>query len=314
VKRLGQGVLVFFGGLLIALAAWAELVHAQSAHQPAATSGLGEAKVGHHPADDDHIDDDNDPLRGCTQRRTVLTSVRRVLTGLAMVGVLTLAGCSASTTSSPTTTIHCPSGDAACGLYKPILSTTTSTAPPTSTTTTTIALAAPLALGTSTELSYTEGVGPEAQVVSGRFTITRVWLNATPVAAGSRTTLPELLKQNLHGGPTSLSWVGIDLAVTYTSAMPAALISPTGPGQPYLTFVVNGHGPLVNENAWSLLTLDAVTVSGCPYPFRNGLLTSGTSSGCVAIPVPSGVKVLTVGFDLQPTEGGPVQHVAQWNV
>ncbi len=34
VKRLGQGVLMFLCGLLVALAAWAELAHAQSAHGP----------------------------------------------------------------------------------------------------------------------------------------------------------------------------------------------------------------------------------------------------------------------------------------
>jgi hypothetical protein len=81
-------------------------------------------------------------------------------------------------------------------------------------------------------------------------------------------------------------------------------------------FVVNGHGPLVNETRTSDLARLGlqVGVPGCTYPLASLLNPGTTTSGSVALAVTVGVKVSTIGFDLQPVQGGPVQHVARWKV
>jgi hypothetical protein len=86
-----------------------------------------------------------------------------------------------------------------------------------------------------------------------------------------------------------------------------------GPGSPVLYFVVNGIGPF-SDSPYPLETGFVMGVPGCPFPFASVLKPGMTVSGCVALAVPVGVKVSTVGFDLQPTTGRPVEHVAQWAV
>ena len=114
-------------------------------------------------------------------------------------------------------------------------------------------------------------------------------------------------------------WMGIDLTITNTGQSTIGLGVAGGPGAPALYFVVNGRGALLNEEArpdFLATTGYEMGLSGCPFPFPPATtLAPGTSfSGFVAIAVPVGVKVSTVGFDLQPATGGPVQQVAQWTV
>jgi hypothetical protein len=80
-----------------------------------------------------------------------------------------------------------------------------------------------------------------------------------------------------------------------------------------LYFVVNGIGPF-SDSPYPLETGLVMGVPGCPFPFASVLKPGMTVRGCVALAVPVGVKVSTVGFDLQPTTGRPVEHVAQWAV
>jgi len=112
-------------------------------------------------------------------------------------------------------------------------------------------------------------------------------------------------------------WMGVDLTITNTGQTTIRPGVAGGPGAPTIYFVVNGRGAFLNEKAspdFLPTTGYEMGLSGCPFPFSPGsALAPGASvSGCVAIAVPVGVKVLTVGFDLQPTTGGPVQQVAQW--
>jgi hypothetical protein len=243
-----------------------------------------------------------------------VNSMRRALVGFALVGGLTLAGCSASADSLPTTT-HCPSGTAACGAYRPTLSTTTSTVPPTSTTTT---LPAPLALGTPTELSWGS--------TGGEVAVNRVWMDAIPQhetadsALTGVTTLSGAVRYLLASAhlplDTKLTWVGVDLAITITEGEGIVLGSATGQGQTVLFFVVNGPGSASGTDDSILLESGfEVGVQGCPFPFpplgQGSLRRNQSVSGCVALAVPVGTKISTVGFELAPV-GAPV-HVAQWS-
>ena len=230
-----------------------------------------------------------------------------------------------TTTTTSTTTTPCETGQPGHLVTTPTGEAyTTATAPCTSTTTTTT-LPAPLALGTTTTLTY----GGVNGVVSGQFTVDRVWMNATPEYNAPKnvptdvTTLSEavhylLLNSHLPLGQ-QLMWIGVDLAITNTGNGGVELGFASGPGADALYFVVNGSGPSLNatDDSGLLESGFEMGVPGFVFPFASlsGSLNPGQSiSGCVALAVPVGVKVSTVGFDLQPAAGGPVQHVAQWSV
>lgn len=112
--------------------------------------------------------------------------------------------------------------------------------------------------------------------------------------------------------------MGVDLSITNTGQSPIGLGGAGGQGAPVLYFVVNGRGPSLNETDSSdlLATGFEMGVPGCPFPFppAGSLNPSASVRGCVALAMPVGVKVSTVGFDLQPAAGGPVQQIAQWTV
>lgn len=141
-----------------------------------------------------------------------------------------------------------------------------------------------------------------------------------PGLDGDVTTLSQAVSEFLQGSHLppglKLTWVGVDLAITNTGQQWIAPGGAGGTGAAVFYFVVNGHGPFRNDTPTSTLTQLAlqVGVASCPFPLASLLNPGTTTSGCVALAVPVGVKVSTVGFDLQPVQGGPVQHVAQWNV
>jgi hypothetical protein len=257
---------------------------------------------------------------GC---QTVIVRRIAIVIGLLVTLVGTTAGCSPSQSSLPVCTygnpghlVTTPTGQ----VY------TTATAPCTPTTTTSTTLPPPLSLGTTATLAYGSGDA----TVQGQFTVNRVWTNATPqyvpsgIAPPFGTTLSQAISHLLEGShlpqDEKLAWVGVDLTVTNTGRQWIGLQGAGGPSAPVLTFVVNGHGIWSGDgSSYGLSTSGfAIGVPGCSFPFPpsggGGVLNPGQSlSGCVALAVPAGVTVSTVGFDLQPVTGAPgVQHVAQW--
>ena len=194
----------------------------------------------------------------------------------------------------------------------------TSLPPPCTSTTTTTTLPQALALGTAAVLS---GGGPSGEV-GVRFTVNRVWTNATPLfvpggAIPPGTTLSQEVHQ-IFPKPIPLTWVGIDLTVTNTGQSGPELVSGTGPGAPYLDIVVHGHGADLNELASSGLPSMAfvVGVSGCPFPFVNFQVPPpcASASGCIAIPIPADATLSTAGFSLTFATGGSVPSVALWQL
>jgi hypothetical protein len=204
---------------------------------------------------------------------------------------------------------------------------TTATAPCTPMTTTTTTLPPPLALGTTAALSYSLGAASDSTTVRGEFTIHRLWTNATPVYIGTgivpvKQTLSQAMDQLLHGTHFSpeqrLKWIGVDLTIQNTGSTLMGLVPGGGGlGAPAFFFVINGHGGLSDNSDISALSGSGyeVGVSGCPFPFPSSqALSPGESvSGCVALAVPAGVKVSTVGFDIQPVGLFP-RNIAQWTI
>ena len=155
---------------------------------------------------------------------------------------------------------------------------TTATAPctPPSTTTTTLPTAVPM--GTAVALSYSYGDGEGA---SGSFTISRIWMNATPQfdATGivpPGTTFSSALSRLLQGSHLppgqQLMWIGVDLTVTNTGQTSIGLGETGGPGPPAIYFVVNGRGPTLADDTDSSDLSSAsgfeMGVPGCPSPFH----------------------------------------------
>jgi hypothetical protein len=220
----------------------------------------------------------------------------RWIIAVSFCGVLLLPGCS-SPSAGPTT--HC----GACASQDGTTSTT---------------LPSPLALGTTAALSYSQGTGSDVTTVSGQFIVTRVWTNATPqyvdrTNTPGETTLSQFIK---------LDWIGVELTIRNTGNHWFGLGMAQGSDAPALWFVVNGHGPSVqgtegiqetNNSDLAQLSGFDIGVPNCPFPFPPDLQLNPNDSvsGCVALAVPAGVKVVTIGFNLSP---GFAQHVAQWRV
>lgn len=190
--------------------------------------------------------------------------------------------------------------------------------PPTTT------LPAPLALGTTTSLSYRWGTGP-GEVVSGQLTVSRVWLNPTPVVSDAALealgkTVPQLVGHLLQdarlppGQP--VMWVGVEFAVQNTGRQQwIAFGGAGGPGAAVLYLVVNGRGAGITgtKSPDFLGTGYEFGVPDCPSPWSAGVLNPEASAiGCIALAVPQGVKVSTVGFNLEAVSGAAVPDVAQW--
>ena len=133
-----------------------------------------------------------------------------------------------------------------------------------------------------------------------------MWAGATPrFDVPGRTFAPGFLARI----PKDVNWVGIDLSIVNTGHFDLSPGVADGPGAPVLYFVVNGQRAFsgdLSELGFS------VGIPGCPFPFASTLLPGTSTSGCVAIRVPSALKVATVGFDLTAATGRAVNHVAQW--
>ena len=174
-------------------------------------------------------------------------------------------------------------------------------------TTSATTLPPPLALGTMATL--TEGSPP--QVASVQIKISRIWQVANPVPGIPGFNLNQELLL-LHA-PTNLDWIGVRMLLANVGQEQIEFASPTGPSSPYLGIVVNGKEPGFNGSAFPQLGF-AMAVAGCPYPFPNlsvGAAPGSTTHGCIAIPVPAGLKVTKIGFDL--TYAGMLsRHVARW--
>jgi hypothetical protein len=180
----------------------------------------------------------------------------------------------------------------------------------------------PVALGTTVDLSY--GLPPDPGSASGRFTVYKVWDGVTPLLENlqlfSHGETPARELERFTNGKT-VQWIGIDLAITNTSSPNSlsegviGLGGAGGPNAPVLYFLVNGLGVLPSVGTF-VDSVFVVGVPGCPFVFpTNGFFTPGaTIQGCAAVPVPVGVKVSTVGFDLQLVSGAAVEHVAKWTV
>jgi hypothetical protein len=248
--------------------------------------------------------------------------MRRLLVVIGMiVALMATAGCSTAPvrSTSPPSSTPARSSAAARSTLPPATWSTTTTPPPRLPP---LPQPPPLPVGTTATLS--DG----SDVVSDAFTVHCIWTNVTPaLEAGGPfplgTTLPGLLRSlftPLHL-PTDadLAWVGLDFTVTNNGQTPIEGATATGPGVPVLTFIINDYGATANQGTDSdfLITGFAVGLPDCPFPAGfgiQGFLGSGhTWSGCVALAVPAGVTVTSVGFVLGPHLGTPAWKVAQWN-
>ena len=263
--------------------------------------------------------DPRGPDRASYRRVEQTVTVRRTVIVVGLI--VALGGTAGCSTSPPRSSLPVCSGEIPIVTAKDGTGGTTATAP-CATTTTTLPVAVPM--GATVTLSFTSGVG-----ASGRFTIHRIWMNATPqletsgLAPGGMTfpqTVSQLLQASHLPPRQELRWAGVDLTITNTGQTPIGTGTAGGQGAPVLFFVVNGRGPtLNNETGGADLSESgfATGVPGCPFPpfTPAGTLNPTASiSGCVALAVPVGVKVSTVGFDLEAAGGGPVPQVAQWTV
>jgi hypothetical protein len=241
-----------------------------------------------------------------------------VVIGL-LVALTATAGCSTALTrsTSPESSTPVRSSAAARSTLPPATFSTTTAPPPQPP-----PLPQPLPLPVGTTATLGDGSG----AVSVTFTIHRMWTNAAPEYDGNGppgTTLSDALRSlftPLHlPTDTDLAWVGLDFTVTNNGQTPIEGATATGPGVPVLTFIINDYGATANQGMASDFTVTgfAVGVPGCPFPASfgiQGFLGSGhTWSGCVALAVPAGVTVTSVGFVLGPYLGTPSWKVAQWS-
>lgn len=254
------------------------------------------------------VPQENQP--GCDVK---LSPVRRVgiVIGLLVSLAATAAGCSTSATRSDLRVCR-PAGPG-----QAITKTGAPLPPSCLPTTTTTPLPAALPLGMPDTVAYTVGSGNDAEYVSGRFVINRIWTDATPQLVDGIYTVPPppgwtlsqavgALFRGAHLSPEQqVTWVGVDLALTNTGTVPIELGGQDGSGVIGLYFVVNGHSPLTGGAASLTQSGFDVGVPTCQYPFpRGGGLNPGESvSGCVALAVPVGVKVSDVGFALTENLG-----------
>ncbi len=188
---------------------------------------------------------------------------------------------------------------------------TTATAPCAPTTTTSTTIPAPMALGASATL--TDASIPD-EVRQITITISRIWTGVAPVSEAPGFDLGQALR--FTHAPATVQWIGVDVAMANTGQEGIAFASASGPGAATLSVVVNGQGPGEGFQMSSILPQIgfAMGVADCPYAFTDGLgLAAGSqASGCLAIPVPEGIDVASLGFDLAMASGGAAHHVAQW--
>jgi hypothetical protein len=187
--------------------------------------------------------------------------------------------------------------------------TTSTTVPPITTTT----LPAPLALGSQARLTVPSNPGSSQVTVS----ISRTWIGVNPTFdPGPPGGLAHALK--FVNAPAKLQWIGIAFAMVNTGPQEIGMIS-NGRYQPYLVLVVSGQGPgITSQEIDGIAQLGFYAgVAGCPFPFANNTADLGVGAdvvGCLAVPVPVGLSVSSIGFDLSSESGESPNAIALWNL
>ncbi len=84
--------------------------------------------------------------------------------------------------------------------------------------------------------------------------------------------------------------------------------------QPYVDIVINGQVPLIQTYSGLAQLGFYAGLAGCPNPLPSGDIDADASvSGCLAIPVPAGLNISSIGFDLSNESGGAGNDVALWS-
>jgi len=232
---------------------------------------------------------------------------RFVLIVLLVVTAATTGSCATDPSHASPVVLH------RCGPVSPdATDSSTSTAPCTTTTTTTTTPPAPLALGSVATLS---DQSPDRTVASQvTVSISRIWTGVSPVPGPPGFDLAQALRY--VGAPASYRWVGVGLTMVNTGPQVIQFVSAPGPAAQTLTIVVDGHrgGAGVRESSLLPQIGFDMGVAGCAYPFAGGgtLAPGVRATGCLAVPVPTGVDVSSLGFDLTGASGGAPHHAAVW--
>ena len=240
------------------------------------------------------------------------------IVAVVLVAVLagSVTGCSSHTTGSSATASNrgAPTFRVRCGPEVPdatYSSTTTAPCIPTTTTTTTSTLPAPVAPGARAQLEVPSTPGA-AQVT---ITVSRIWTGVTPTfTTGPPGGLAHAL-QFVHA-PADLQWIGLAVTMTNTGPQEISMIS-NGRYQPYLGLVVRGPGTSPTTKTYpDLAQLGFYAgVTGCPPLFPGGeinLAPGSTAVGCLAVPIPSGTTLASIGFSLGNEGVGNATSVALW--
>ena len=167
-------------------------------------------------------------------------------------------------------------------------------------------------LGTSASLTVPSSPGPSRVTIS----VSRIWTGATPIFdPGPPGGLAHAL-QFVHA-PTRLEWLGVSFSIVNAGPQDVGVIS-NGRYQPYLQLVVSGKGTRTTiqaDDGVAQLGFYA-SVAGCPNPFpavMDALAVGATVDGCLAVPVPYGSDISTIGFVLGNESGGFPTSVALWH-
>ena len=168
-------------------------------------------------------------------------------------------------------------------------------------------------VGTATTIGY------EDEGVAAQITLHRIWTDATPQFQPANTGNPPLTFGEAMSRILSLSdlppnekltWLGVDLTLV-NDGQESILLGSSDRDTPTLNFGINGANSNLAITGFSMGT------PGCPFPFSasiQGEVAPGQSvSGCVALAVPAGSPVSTVGFVLDYSERGPEKTVL-WSV
>ena len=118
--------------------------------------------------------------------------------------------------------------------------------------------------------------------------------------------------------PERFQWLGVELTLANTGQQGIELVSASGPGAITLSIVVDGQrlGQGIQESTSLPQIGFEMGVADCSYPLANGgsIAAGYRGTGCLAVPVPEGLDVSSLGFDLTNATGGAAHYVALWRV
>jgi hypothetical protein len=234
---------------------------------------------------------------------------RFVVMVLLVITVASTASCSMKTPHASPVILPLCGPEAPDATYS---STTTAPCAPTSTTTTSTTLPAPMALGSVATL--TDPFPTPADRSQITVSVSRIWMGVIPTPGTPGFDLAHALR--FVNAPASFQWVGVKLTMANTGQQVIGLVSASGPGAATLSIVVNGQRlGQGNQETSSLPQIGfEMGVAGCAYPFAGGAPSAPGSrgSGCLAVPIPEGLNVTSLGFDLTNATGGAAHYVALW--